>query len=163
MGNQGNSGSRRHTRWQQKSLKNRPRGCMGQLQLVRGQLPQTCPGGTQTGTKWMWLPIWTGVVSSQTGPRALPRMAQFSAFGKGEHEAGAPSLRTHTPGVGTPVMNTDVQVSHCEREASQLCTQAALASRARVGRQLLPTHSKLAPGQRTLGSGKSENLLERGS
>lgn len=128
----------------EKSLKSRPRGSMGQLQLVRGQLPQACPGGTQTGTKWMLLPSWICLVRSQTGPRGSSSpddtVLCFWAgrtWGRCGHPEEAHARYGHTCH----------ERCHCEREASQLCTQAVPANRAREGRQLLPTHSKLAPGK----------------
>lgn len=81
------------------------------------------------------LPSWTCLVSSQTGPQDFSSPNDTAlCLQTGRMRAGVLALRKHTPGVGTPVMNTDMWVCHSEREASQLCTQAVLANRVRVRR-----------------------------
>lgn len=81
------------------------------------------------------LPSWTCLVSSQTGPRDFSSPNDTAlCLQTGRMRAGVLALRKRTPGVGTPVMNIDMWVCHSEREASQLCTQAVLANRARVRR-----------------------------
>lgn len=60
----------------------------GALQLVRAHCSVPVPEElAQNG----WLPSWTCLVSSQTGPRAPPpQTAQCSAFGQGEHGTVVP-------------------------------------------------------------------------
>lgn len=102
------------------------------------------------------MPHWTCSIGSKTGALGPSSLSQLSVLGQEERGAGRAPLRKHIPGVGTPIVNTDTQVGHSEREASRLCMQAVLAHTVRAGkRQLLPTHCKLALGQ---GTPAPENL-----
>lgn len=109
-------------------------------------------------------PSWTCSVSSQTGPQDFSSPNDTAlCLQTGRMRAGVPALRKRTPGVGTPVMNTDMWVCHSEHEASQLCTQAVLADRARVCRETAAAHPlQTGPRAKNSGSGKSETLLKRG-
>lgn len=85
-------------------------------------------------------------------------MTQFSAFGQGGHGVGAVTLRKHTPGMGTPVMNgATVSVRHLSC-AHRLFQPTGPGKVETVAAHPLQT----GPGARDPSSGKSENLLERG-
>lgn len=90
-------------------------------------------------------------------------MTQLPAFGQGEHGAGVPTPRKHTPGMGTPVMSTDTRVCRREHEASRLCTQAVLAERVRVGRDSCgrptPNPWRKGPQPRKIGASSRKGPL----
>lgn len=110
----------------EKSPKGRLEEAGGRLWLVRCQSAQACPGEMAAQLDLLSrLPKLVHRAHPPTCHSCLPS-------GRENMGEGVPTLRKHTPGVGIPIMDTDTQACHSEHEASQLCTQAVLAHRARA-------------------------------